>query len=97
MADREIGDRIAAYIGAEERGVSAETIARQFLRLTKPSGAAAMRLVRAVLASDSRFVEIGEGTWGLVPPGEDRLSLRGSCVTRRGLLSDPTTGGGAPT
>jgi hypothetical protein len=66
MPNTEMADRIAAFLEQQERA-TADVIARDFLRLVSPGGAAATRLVRALLARDRRFREESDGTWGLSP------------------------------
>jgi hypothetical protein len=66
MPNTEMADRIAAFLAQQERA-SADVIARDFLRLVSPGGAAAARLVRALLARDHRFREEPDGSWTLAP------------------------------
>ncbi len=61
----EMADRIAALIREQDAPVGADTIARDFLKLSGPGGAASRGLVRAILAKDSRFEEVSDGVWGL--------------------------------
>jgi hypothetical protein len=63
MPGRELADRVVAFLREQEDGADATTIAREFLRLTDPSGDAAASLVRAVLGRDPRFVEKPRGMW----------------------------------
>ncbi len=64
----EISDRIAAAIRERGEPLSAEEIAREYLKLMQV-GPAAGKLVRAMLARDGRFEEATPGRWGLARSG----------------------------
>jgi hypothetical protein len=63
MPGSELSDRIAAFLREQQGGADATTIAREFLRLTDPTGTASATLVRAILGRDARFVEKSGGVW----------------------------------
>lgn len=69
LKEQTLPDAIVAYLISHPEGVTAETIAQQFLKLTRPTGEMARRLVSAVLR-DSGCECDTEGRWFCAPQSE---------------------------